>query len=116
MAVRIRLTRTGRHKVPTYRVVVADSRSPRDGKFIDVLGSYDPRPDPSIVQIDNEKSLRWLMNGAQPSAAARKLLEISGALQEFEKMRAESKQAAKPAGKKSSKATKKDQEKKADAG
>lgn len=87
MAVRIRLRRTGRKKVPTYRVIVADSRSPRDGRFIDVLGRYDPRPDPSLVEIDNEKSVRWLMNGAKPSDAARKLLEISGALEEFEKAR-----------------------------
>jgi small subunit ribosomal protein S16 len=101
MAVRIRLTRTGRHKVPTYRVVVADSRSPRDGKFIDVLGRYDPRPEPSVVEIDNEKSVRWLMRGAQPSEAVRKLLEISGAIEQFERERASSATGSKKASDKS---------------
>lgn len=91
MAVRIRLSRTGRTKLPTYRVVVADARSPRDGKFIDILGRYDPRPDPSIVEIDNDKAVGWLVKGAQPSDAVRKLLEISGALQQFETIKGESK-------------------------
>ncbi len=89
MPVRIRLARTGRKKVPTYRVVVADSKSPRDGKFIEVVGRYDPRPDPAIVEIDNEKSVRWLMQGAQPSEQVRNLLRISGAWEEFEKLKAE---------------------------
>ncbi len=89
MPVRIRLARTGRKKVPTYRVVVADSKSPRDGKFIEVVGRYDPRTDPAIVEIDNEKSVRWLMQGAQPSEQVRNLLRISGAWEEFEKLKAE---------------------------
>ena len=97
MAVRIRLMRTGRTKVPTYRVVVADSRSPRDGKFIEVIGRYDPRPDPSVVEIDNEKAVSWLLKGAQPSEPVRKLLDISGALQEFEARRASSKKSKKEA-------------------
>lgn len=87
MSVRIRLTRTGRSKVSTYRVVVADSRSPRDGKFIEIIGRYDPRPDPSVVEIDNEKAVKWLMQGAQPSEPVRKLLEISGALEQFRALR-----------------------------
>ncbi|MER3396360.1 MAG: 30S ribosomal protein S16 [Acidimicrobiia bacterium] len=98
MAVRIRLSRTGRSKVPTYRVVVADARSPRDGKFIDILGRYDPRPDPSVVEIDNEKAVGWLMKGAQPSEAVRKLLEISGAFDEFESARDKSSGTTKSKG------------------
>jgi small subunit ribosomal protein S16 len=79
MAVKIRLMRMGKKKQPTYRVVVADSRSPRDGRFIELIGRYDPRPDPSVVEIDTERALHWLSNGAQPTAQVRKLLEISGA-------------------------------------
>ena len=81
MAVRIRLTRKGKKKQPTYRVVVADQRSPRDGRYIEQIGRYDPRQDPSVVVIDNERALYWLDKGAQPSDAVRKLLEISGALE-----------------------------------
>ena len=79
MAVKIRLMRMGRAKQPTYRVVVADGRSPRNGRFIEQIGRYDPRQEPSVVEIDNEKALSWLEKGAQPTEAARKLLEISGA-------------------------------------
>jgi small subunit ribosomal protein S16 len=81
MAVRIRLTRKGKKKQPTYRVVVADQRSPRDGRYIEQIGRYDPRQEPSVVEIDNERALYWLEQGAQPSDAVRKLLEISGALE-----------------------------------
>lgn len=80
MAVKIRLTRKGKKKQPTYRVVVADSRFPRDGRYIEQIGRYDPRPDPSVVEIDNERAAYWLSQGAQPSDAVRKLLEISGAV------------------------------------
>ena len=80
MAVKIRLTRKGKKHQPTYRVVVADARSPRDGRFIEQIGRYDPRQQPSIVEIDNERATYWLANGAQPSDQVRKLLEISGAL------------------------------------
>ena len=80
MAVKIRLTRKGKKKQPTYRVVVADSRSPRDGRYIEQIGRYDPRQEPSVVVIDNERAAFWLERGAQPSDAVRKLLEISGAL------------------------------------
>lgn len=79
MAVKIRLMRIGKRKQPSFRVVVADSRSPRDGRFIEQIGRYDPRQEPSVVEIDNEKAVDWLEKGAQPSEAVRKLLEISGA-------------------------------------
>jgi small subunit ribosomal protein S16 len=81
MAVRIRLTRKGKKKQPTYRVVVADQRAPRDGRYIEQIGRYDPRQDPSVVVIDNDRALYWLDQGAQPSDAVRKLLEISGAIE-----------------------------------
>lgn len=80
MAVKIRLTRKGKKKQPTYRVVVADSRAPRDGRYIEQIGRYDPRQEPSVVEIDNDRALYWIGQGAQPSDAVRKLLEISGAL------------------------------------
>ncbi len=79
MATKIRLTRLGKKKQATYRVVVMDSRKPRDGKYIEQLGFYDPRQNPSIVEIDNERALHWLHTGAQPTERAQKLLEISGA-------------------------------------
>jgi small subunit ribosomal protein S16 len=81
MAVKIRLTRRGKKRQPTYRVVVADSRSPRDGRFIEQIGRYDPRQEPSLIEIDGERAAYWLSQGAQPSDQVRKLLEISGALE-----------------------------------
>ncbi|MEN8240006.1 MAG: 30S ribosomal protein S16 [Actinomycetota bacterium] len=83
MAVKIRLTRLGKKKQPTYRVVVMDSRKPRDGKYIEQLGFYDPKQEPSVVEIDNERALYWLRTGAQPTERAQKLLEISGAWTQF---------------------------------
>jgi small subunit ribosomal protein S16 len=83
MATKIRLTRLGKKKQPTYRVVVMDSRKPRDGKYIEQLGIYDPRQEPSLVKIDNERALHWLRTGAQPTERAQKLLEISGAWTQF---------------------------------
>jgi len=83
MATKIRLTRLGKKKQPTYRVVVMDSRKPRDGKYIEQLGIYDPRQDPSLIKIDNERALHWLHTGAQPTERAQKLLEISGAWTQF---------------------------------
>jgi len=83
MAVKIRLTRLGKKKQPTYRVVVIDSRKQRDGQYIEQLGFYDPRQDPSIVEINNERALYWLHTGAQPTERAQKLLEISGAWTQF---------------------------------
>jgi small subunit ribosomal protein S16 len=75
--------RMGKKKQPTYRVVAADSRSPRDGRFIEIVGIYDPRPDPSAIRIDNDKAVDWLRKGAQPTESVRKILEISGAWAEF---------------------------------
>lgn len=83
MAVKIRLTRLGKKKQPTYRVVVMDSRKPRDGKYIEQLGIYDPKQEPSLIEIDNERALHWLNTGAQPTERAQKLLEISGAWTQF---------------------------------
>ncbi len=78
MAVKIRLMRVGKKKQPTYRVVVADSRSPRDGRFIEILGQYEPRHEPSVVNIDAEAALRWIEQGAQPTEQAAKILGIAG--------------------------------------
>ena len=78
--VKIRLRRMGAKKNPYYRVVVADSLSPRDGRFIEELGSYDPLASPSEIKIDNERALYWIKNGAQPTDTVRALLKKSGAL------------------------------------
>jgi small subunit ribosomal protein S16 len=83
MSVKIRLTRMGKKKQPSYRVVVVDSRRPRDGAYIEQIGFYDPRSEPSRVDIDNERALDWLHKGAQPTERAKKLLEISGAWTRF---------------------------------
>ena len=80
MAVKIRLRRMGKKKQPTYRVVVADARSPRDGRIIESIGRYDPRREPSLVEIDNDRARYWLGTGAQPTDRVQKLLEISGAV------------------------------------
>ena len=83
MAVKLRLMRMGKTKQPTYRVVAADSRSPRDGRFIEIVGTYEPRQDPSRIVIDNAKALEWLRKGAQPTERVQKLLVESGAWAEF---------------------------------
>ena len=83
MAVKLRLMRMGKTKQPTYRVVAADSRSPRDGRFIEILGTYEPRAEPSRVNIDNDKAVGWLRKGAQPTEQVEKLLKISGAWEQF---------------------------------
>ena len=83
MAVKLRLMRVGKTKQPSYRVVAADARSPRDGRFIEIVGQYNPRSEPSVVAIDNDKALKWLRQGAQPTEHVQKLLEISGAWSEF---------------------------------
>ncbi|HYZ46387.1 MAG TPA: 30S ribosomal protein S16 [Actinomycetota bacterium] len=80
MAVKIRLARHGAKKSPFYRIVVADARSPRDGAFIDRVGTYDPRTNPSDIKVDNDKAREWISKGAQPTDQVRKLLKISGAL------------------------------------
>lgn len=81
MAVKIRLTRLGDKKAPFYRVVVADSRSPRDGKFIDNIGTYNPLTDPAEIKINVEKAQKWIANGAQPTDTARALLVKAGAIE-----------------------------------
>ncbi|MCU1468180.1 MAG: ribosomal protein [Actinomycetia bacterium] len=78
MSVKIRLMRVGKKKQPTYRVVVSDARSPRDGRFLEIIGQYAPRQEPSLVTIDSERALHWLNVGAQPTESAAKLLQISG--------------------------------------
>jgi small subunit ribosomal protein S16 len=78
VAVKIRLMRVGKKKQPTYRVVVADGRSPRDGRFIEILGKYEPRQEPSVVQLDTERAVHWLREGAQPTEQAAKLLDVAG--------------------------------------
>ena len=77
MAVKLRLMRMGKKKQPTYRVVAADGRSPRDGRFIEILGHYDPRHEPSVVKIDTAKADEWISKGAQPTHRVRKLLEVA---------------------------------------
>jgi small subunit ribosomal protein S16 len=86
MAVKIRLTRKGKKKQPTYRVVVADARAPRDGRYIEQIGRYDPRQEPSVVEIDQERAAYWLERGAQPSEPVRRLLEVVGVLEAVKKV------------------------------
>ena len=84
MSVKIRLMRVGKKKQPTYRVVVADERSPRDGRIIETIGHYGPRQDPSVIEIDGDRALDWLRKGAQPSEAVQKLLTVSGVWATYE--------------------------------
>jgi small subunit ribosomal protein S16 len=78
VAVKLRLMRMGKTKQPTYRIVAADSRSPRDGRFIEIVGTYEPRRDPSVITVDDDKALAWLRKGAQPTDRVQKLLVQSG--------------------------------------
>ena len=78
MAVKMRLKRMGQKKAPFYRVVVADARSPRDGRFIDEVGYYDPTVEPSVIKFDEESTKKWLANGAQPTDRVSKLLKSAG--------------------------------------
>ena len=80
MAVKIRLRRMGAKKAPFYRIVVADSRYPRDGRFIEEIGYYDPTKNPSVVKVDAEKASQWIKNGAQPTDTVKKILKDNGAL------------------------------------
>ena len=80
MAVKIRLKRMGAKKAPFYRVVVADSRYPRDGRFIDEIGTYNPLTDPATVEIDADKAKKWVANGAQPTDTVKALLKKNGML------------------------------------
>ena len=77
MAVKLRLMRMGKKKQPTYRVVAADSRSPRDGRFIEIVGTYEPRAEPSVVKLDQAKEQKWLSQGAQPTETVAKLIKIA---------------------------------------
>ncbi len=81
--VKIRLRRVGAPKKPSYRLVVADARSPRDGAFISIIGHYNPLTDPETVSIDEEKALEWLKKGAQPTATASRLLTKAGVMEKF---------------------------------
>ncbi|KAB7668615.1 30S ribosomal protein S16 [Bacillus sp. B1-b2] len=83
MAVKIRLKRMGAKKSPFYRIVVADSRSPRDGRFIETVGTYNPVTQPAIVEINEEKALQWLQNGAKPSDTVRNLFSNQGIMEKF---------------------------------
>ncbi|MFZ8998033.1 MAG: 30S ribosomal protein S16 [Ilumatobacteraceae bacterium] len=88
MAVKLRLTRVGKKKQPQYRIVAAAAPSARDGRFIEILGHYDPRQNPSGLTVDNTKAVKWLSQGAQPTERVAKLLQISGAMSEFEAAKA----------------------------
>jgi small subunit ribosomal protein S16 len=83
MAVKLRLRREGTVKRPHYRIVAADSRSPRDGRFIEILGDYHPLEDPSGIRLDEDRCLHWLQHGAQPTQAVEKLLRITGVWERF---------------------------------
>lgn len=93
MSVKIRLKRVGKKKAPSYRVVVADARSPRDGRIIENIGWYNPRVEPSAIHVDEEKALRWLSNGAQPTESVAMLLKRTGLLGRFDQMKAARKSA-----------------------
>ncbi len=97
MATRIRLKRIGGKKKPYYRLVVIDQRKSRDGRTVEELGSYDPRQDPPLATVDEERTLHWLLNGAQPSDTARAILTRAGVIERFKQARqggADSKEAA----------------------
>lgn len=98
MAVKLRLMRTGKKKQPSYRIVAADSRSPRDGRFLDILGFYRPQAEPSVIKVDEERALRWLANGAQPTDTVRRLLERAGVWERFVSSRKGSGSASAPSG------------------
>ena len=83
MAVKLRLRREGTKKTPHYRVVAADSRSPRDGRFIEIIGEYHPLDQPSTIKIDEERAMHWLKNGAQPTDQVKQLLRIVGVWEQF---------------------------------
>lgn len=87
MAVRIRLKRMGAHKAPFYRVVVSDSRSPRDGRFIEEIGTYNPVAQPAQVTLDEEKALKWLQTGAQASDTVRNLFSKAGIMTKFHELK-----------------------------
>ncbi len=84
MAVKIRLSRAGSKKRPFYRIVAADSRMPRDGRFLEIVGRYDPKTEPSFIEFDKEKVFKWLKDGAQTTNTVERLLEVTGVRKEFE--------------------------------
>ncbi len=88
--VKIRLRRVGAKKRPSYRVVIADTRAPRDGAFIEVIGHFDPLTDPETVVIDEERALHWLGQGAQPTVTANRLLSKTGIIEKFKKFKEKS--------------------------
>jgi small subunit ribosomal protein S16 len=90
VAVKIRLMRVGKKKQPSYRVVVADGRSPRDGRYIEIIGQYAPRQEPSFFTIDDEKALAWLKKGAQPTDQVQKLLAENGVWERYQSERGQS--------------------------
>lgn len=83
MAVKLRLRREGTKKAPHYRIVVADARSPRDGRFLEIIGEYHPMDQPSTIRLDGERALHWLRNGAQPTDQVKQILRIEGVWEEF---------------------------------
>lgn len=87
MAVKLRLKRMGAKKRPFYRLVAADSRSPRDGKFIETIGTYNPLTDPEEIKIDEEKALKWLSTGAKPSDTVRDILSKQGIMKKFSELK-----------------------------
>jgi small subunit ribosomal protein S16 len=97
MAVRIRLMRVGKKKAPSYRIVVANASSPRDGRIIENIGWYNPLREPAVIQVNEEKALRWLEHGAQPSDAVVSLLRRTGVLERFEQLKVARKTGASPA-------------------
>jgi small subunit ribosomal protein S16 len=98
LAVKIRLMRVGKKKQPTYRVVIADERSPRDGRFIEIIGQYAPRQEPSAITLDNARALHWLQHGAVPTESASKILDIAGVYDEYKQANGKA-AAAKPKAK-----------------
>ena len=84
MAVKIRLTRMGAKKNPFYRIVVADSRSPRDGRFIEILGNYDSTKEPAVINVDEDKAIDWMSKGAQPTETVRSLFSTKGIMAKFD--------------------------------
>lgn len=84
MAVKIRLTRMGAKKNPFYRIVVADSRSPRDGRFIEILGNYDSTKEPAVINVDEERAIDWMSKGAQPTDTVRSLFSKKGIMAKFD--------------------------------
>ena len=91
MAVKIRLKRTGRHGLALYRIVAADSRYPRDGRFLEVVGTYNPLSEPAKVSFDEEKALKWLQNGAQPTDTVKSLFTKMGIIEKYVALKKEAK-------------------------